>query len=49
MFYGYFDPEKNFKIMKTHNFQGDLTDGSAGKEPLATVQVLVVMDTLNDP
>ena len=34
MFFGYFDPETIFKIIKLNNFRGDLTDISTKKEAL---------------
>ena len=35
IFFGYFDPEMSFTIMKNNNFKGELTDISAKKEVLS--------------
>ena len=37
LFFGYFDPDNIFLIMKINNFQGELTDILARKEALSAV------------
>ena len=41
-FFGYFEPEKIFLIIKINNFRGELTDISAKKEALLRIICLLV-------
>ena len=49
IFFGYFDPDFFFEIIKINNFRGELTDNSAKNEALLSAPALSTSDPPQSP